>query len=95
MKSRFRTYLSLVIMFALLWGAIQFPVSVHAEELNAAGQLADGEYTINFNVLSDQTDKNSVMDDYTVKPAKLTVKDNEYYVSLTLKKTAVGFSFCV
>nr|WP_285865966.1 NEAT domain-containing protein [Lederbergia lenta] len=51
------------------------------------GELADGEYTIDFKVLKNNTDETSVMDDYTVKPGLLTVEKQKTYVTVTLKNS--------
>ncbi|MED4079951.1 NEAT domain-containing protein [Halalkalibacterium halodurans] len=49
--------------------------------------LKDGEYTIDFTVLKNNTNEVSVMDDYTVKPAILSVENQETYVTVTLKNS--------
>ncbi|PFS09742.1 cell surface protein, partial [Bacillus thuringiensis] len=46
--------------------------------------LKDGEYSIGFKVLKDQTDEISMMNTYTKSPGVLKVKDGKKYVSFTL-----------
>ncbi|MEK4181387.1 NEAT domain-containing protein [Aeribacillus sp. FSL K6-1121] len=60
-----------------------------------AEELQDGEYTIDFKVLKDKTEDISMMDGYTVKPARLSVKDGKKYVSVTLKNSGWIKSFQV
>ncbi|HHT7188902.1 TPA: NEAT domain-containing protein, partial [Bacillus cereus] len=50
--------------------------------------LKDGQYDIAFKVLKDQTEEISMMNQYVVNPAKLTVKDGKKYVAMTLKNSA-------
>ncbi|MEH7257478.1 NEAT domain-containing protein, partial [Bacillus toyonensis] len=46
--------------------------------------LKDGEYSIGFKVLKNQTDEISMMNTYTKSPGVLKVKDGKKYVSFTL-----------
>ncbi len=57
------------------------------QDPNPEEGLADGEYTIDFTVLKNGTKETSVMDGYTVKPAKLTVKNKKFYATITLKNS--------
>ncbi|PEF32564.1 NEAT domain-containing protein, partial [Bacillus wiedmannii] len=50
--------------------------------------LKDGEYSIGFKVLKDQTEEISMMNTYTKSPAVLKVKDGKKYVSFTLTNSA-------
>lgn len=52
--------------------------------VNIEEGLSDGEYTIDFTVFKNNTRDVSVMDDYTVKPARLSVEDGDTYVTVTL-----------
>ncbi|MCR6111478.1 NEAT domain-containing protein [Bacillus sp. A301a_S52] len=52
--------------------------------VNIEEGLSDGEYTIDFTVLKNNTNDVSVMDDYTLKPARLSVEDGDTYVTVTL-----------
>ena len=49
-----------------------------------AETIKDGEYSINFKALKDQTDEISMMNTYTKSPGVLKVKDGKKYVSFTL-----------
>ena len=45
--------------------------------VQAATQLADGEYSIGFKVLKDASDEVSMMNEYSVSPGTLKVKDGK------------------
>ena len=47
--------------------------------------LKDGQYDIAFKVLKDKTEEISMMNQYVVSPARLTVKDGKKYIAMTLK----------
>ncbi|MCU5156046.1 NEAT domain-containing protein, partial [Bacillus pacificus] len=49
--------------------------------------LKDGQYDIAFKVLKDKTEEISMMNQYVVSPARLTVKDGKKYVAMTLKNS--------
>ncbi|MCM3714048.1 NEAT domain-containing protein [Alkalihalobacillus oceani] len=49
---------------------------------------SDGEYTINYRVLKDGTNETSIMQDYTVRPAKLTEQNGRQYITITLKNSS-------
>ncbi|UJA81663.1 NEAT domain-containing protein, partial [Bacillus cereus] len=48
--------------------------------VQAATQLADGEYSIGFKVLKDASDEVSMMNEYVVSPGTLKVKDGKQKV---------------
>ncbi|PAD68746.1 hypothetical protein CHH83_12350, partial [Bacillus sp. 7586-K] len=74
------TFLS---VFMILFSVSFQPIASAAESNN----LADGKYTIHFNVLKNGTESISVMDGYTEKPAMLIVNGDEKFVELTLKNS--------
>ncbi|WP_245613699.1 NEAT domain-containing protein [Alkalihalobacterium bogoriense] len=49
--------------------------------------LADGRYTIDYTVLKNNTNEVSVMDDYTLKPAVLTVENGKQTIDVTLLRS--------
>ncbi|HDR3909101.1 TPA: NEAT domain-containing protein, partial [Bacillus toyonensis] len=53
-----------------------------------AETIKDGEYSINFKTLKDQTEEISMMNTYTKSPGVLKVKDGKKYVSFTLTNSA-------
>ncbi|MED2515975.1 NEAT domain-containing protein, partial [Bacillus thuringiensis] len=53
-----------------------------------AETIKDGEYSINFKALKDQTDEISMMNTYTKSPGVLKVKDGKKYVSFTLTNSS-------
>ncbi|MCG7044504.1 NEAT domain-containing protein, partial [Pseudomonas aeruginosa] len=50
--------------------------------------IKDGEYSINFKALKDQSEEISMMNTYTKSPGLLKVKDGKKYVSFTLTNSA-------
>ncbi|WP_411345210.1 NEAT domain-containing protein [Paenibacillus sp. WLX1005] len=52
------------------------------------GVIADGEYNVNFTVYKNGTSEASVMDAYTVKPAKLIAKSGKYNIQMTLNNSS-------
>lgn len=50
--------------------------------------LQDGEYTIEYKVLKNNTNEVSVMNEYVVSPAYLKVKNGEKFVAITLKNSS-------
>ncbi len=50
--------------------------------------IKDGEYSINFKALKDQTDELSMMNTYTKSPGVLKVQNGKKYVSFTLTNSA-------
>lgn len=63
------------------------PIEEPPVEEQPPGTIADGEYTVDFIILKDQTEEASVMDSYTEKPALLLVDNGENIVHLTLKNS--------
>ena len=55
---------------------------------HASAQLADGTYSVNYQVNKPDSSSVSIANDYFVKPAKVTVKDGVATVQITLKKSA-------
>ncbi|GEM_PF-1552870 len=55
--------------------------------VNAKG-IANGEYSLSYTVLKDKTENQSVMDEYTLKPASVKVDGDKYTVTLTLKNAS-------
>lgn len=52
------------------------------------GSLADGQYTIGYRVFKDGTNDESVMEQYVVKPALLTVNGDRKEITLTLRNSS-------
>lgn len=48
---------------------------------------ADGEYSVNYNVLRGDNDSVSIANDYFAKPAKVIIKDGKVRVQITLNKS--------
>ena len=75
-------YLKIVVaMFLMIF---TFVSTLQPLAVQAATQLADGEYSIGFKVLKDASDEVSMMNEYSVSPGTLKVKDGKK-VSFTLK----------
>lgn len=55
----------------------------------------DGEYSIDFTVKKDNSSERSVMAEYVVSPAKLTVKNGKSYVAITVKNSSWVTAFQV
>ncbi|MBO1915108.1 NEAT domain-containing protein, partial [Microvirga sp. 3-52] len=53
-----------------------------------AKNLKDGEYSIVFEVLENNTNNKSMMDQYVVNTGLLTVKDGKKYISATFTDSA-------
>lgn len=76
-------YLKIVVaMFLMIF---TFVSTLQPLAVQAATQLADGEYSIGFKVLKDASDEVSMMNEYSVSPGTLKVKDGKKKVSFTLK----------
>ncbi|MDP4097172.1 NEAT domain-containing protein [Paenibacillus sp. P96] len=72
----------------LKWSLMAFVVFALLLPYGVVGAApADGKYTVNYKVLKDGTESTSMMDNYTVKPANLTVTGGQAYVTLTLKSS--------
>ncbi|HDX9624444.1 TPA: NEAT domain-containing protein, partial [Bacillus anthracis] len=75
------------IVVAMLLMIFTFVSTLQPLAVQAATQLADGEYSIGFKVLKDTSDEVSKMNDYVVSPATLKVKDGKQKVAFTLKNS--------
>lgn len=78
-------YLKIVVAMCLM--IFTFVSTLQPLAVQAASQLADGEYSIGFKVLKDTSDEVSKMNDYVVSPATLKVKDGKQKVAFTLKNS--------
>ncbi|PNS29176.1 NEAT domain-containing protein, partial [Bacillus sp. AKBS9] len=79
-------YLKIVVaMFLMIF---TFVSTLQPLAVQAATQLADGEYSIGFKVLKDASDEVSMMNEYSVSPGTLKVKDGKKKVSFTLKNSS-------
>ena len=56
--------------------------------VNAKANLADGEYSISYTVLSGDNQSASIANDYFIKPAKLIVQNGTMKVQLTMKNSS-------
>lgn len=78
------------LIVCLLLGTLQLSYA----SASSTKQFADGEYSIPFKILKDNTDESSVMYNYVdTNSGKLIVEDGKTYVSITLKqsKEITGF----
>ncbi|MCC2491855.1 NEAT domain-containing protein [Bacillus cereus] len=71
----------IVAMFLMIF---TFVSTLQPLAVQAATKLADGEYSIGFKVLKDTSDEESMMNQYSVSPGTLKVKDGKKKVSFTL-----------
>ena len=55
---------------------------------HASAQLADGTYSVKYQVNKPDSNSASIANDYFLKPAKVTVKDGTATVQITLKNSA-------
>ncbi len=78
-------YLKIVV--AMFFMIFTFVSTLQPLAVQAATKLADGEYTIGFQVIKDTSDEISKMNDYVISPATLKVKDGKQKVSFTLKNS--------
>ena len=62
-------------------------LQVYPAQVEAATPIKDGEYAIDFKILTDNQNSTSVMDEYTAKPATLVVEGGKQYVYVTLKNS--------
>jgi heme-binding NEAT domain protein len=72
---------ALLFVFVLLLGFIFVPSNSHA-------QLADGTYSIKYQVNSAGEENASIANDYFLKPAKLFVSKGSMKIQLTMKNSA-------
>ncbi len=77
-------YLKIVVaMFLMIF---TFVSTLQPLAVQATTQLADGEYSIGFKVLKDASDEVSMMNEYSVSPGTLKVKDGKKESVLYIKK---------
>ncbi len=62
-------YLKIVVAMCLM--IFTFVSTLQPLAVQAASQLADGEYSIGFKVLKDTSDEESMMNQYSVSPGTL------------------------
>ncbi|PHG22912.1 cell surface protein, partial [Bacillus wiedmannii] len=79
-------YLKIVVAMCLM--IFTFVSTLQPLVVQAASQLADGEYSIGFKVLKDTSDEESMMNQYSVSPGTLKVKDGKKKVSFTLEHSS-------
>ncbi len=72
------------IVVAMFLTIFTFVSTLQPLAVQAATTLADGEYSIGFKVLKDTSDEESMMNQYSVSPGTLKVKDGKKKVSFTL-----------
>ncbi|KIZ30683.1 NEAT domain-containing protein, partial [Bacillus cereus] len=75
----------IVAMFLMIF---TFVSTLQPLVVQAATKLADGEYSIGFKVLKDTSDEESMMNQYSVSPGTLKVKDGKKKVSFTLTNSS-------
>ncbi|MED3527759.1 NEAT domain-containing protein, partial [Bacillus thuringiensis] len=75
----------IVAMFLMIF---TFVSTLQPLAVQAATKLADGEYSIGFKVLKDTSDEESMMNQYSVSPGTLKVKDGKKKVSFTLTNSS-------
>ncbi|PDY55049.1 NEAT domain-containing protein [Bacillus toyonensis] len=79
-------YLKIVVAMCLM--IFTFVSTLQPLAVQAATKLADGEYSIGFKVLKDTSDEESMMNQYSVSPGTLKVKDGKKKVSFTLTNSS-------
>ena len=79
-------YLKIVVAMFLM--VFTFVSTLQPLAVQAASQLADGEYSIGFKVLKDTSDEESMMNQYSVSPGTLKVKNGKKKVSFTLEHSS-------
>ena len=70
--------LSLLILLTVL-------TVFQSNSVEAASKYADGEYSLPFTVLKNNSNEQSVTNDYMTSPAKLVVKNGKNYIQVSLK----------
>ncbi|PFN72123.1 sortase, partial [Bacillus cereus] len=78
----------LKIVAAMFLMVFTFVSTLQPLAVQAASQLADGEYSIGFKVLKDTSDEESMMNQYSVSPGTLKVKNGKKKVSFTLEHSS-------
>ncbi|EOO68613.1 cell surface protein, partial [Bacillus cereus VD021] len=76
------------IVVAMFLTIFTFVSTLQPLAVQAASQLADGEYSIGFKVLKDTSDEESMMNQYSVSPGTLKVKNGKKKVSFTLEHSS-------
>ncbi|MBO1911903.1 NEAT domain-containing protein, partial [Microvirga sp. 3-52] len=56
-----------------------------SNSVEAASKYADGEYSVPFTVVKNNSNEKSVTNDYLTSPAKLVVKDGKNLIQITIK----------
>ncbi|PEI78018.1 NEAT domain-containing protein, partial [Bacillus toyonensis] len=79
-------YLKIVVAMCLM--IFTFVSTLQPLAVQAATKLVDGEYSIGFKVLKDTSDEESMMNQYSVSPGTLKVKDGKKKVSFTLTNSS-------
>lgn len=74
----------LKVLFSLIIMLTVFPV-MQSNSVEAASKYADGEYSLPFTVLKNNSNEQSVTNDYLTSPAKLVVKDGKNLIQITIK----------
>ncbi|EJV79419.1 NEAT domain-containing protein, partial [Bacillus cereus] len=76
------------IVVAMFLTIFTFVSTLQPLAVQAATTLADGEYSIGFKVLKDTSDEESMMNQYSVSPGTLKVKNGKKKVSFTLEHSS-------
>lgn len=88
-----RKFTKIIVPF-LLAILVLLPVT-QADQVAAASKYEDGEYSLSFNVLKENSDDRSIAADYMKSPAKLIVKDGKNLVQITLTSASYWQDFSV
>lgn len=75
-------------VFLLLFIVCLVAVFINPNTSQAATDLADGTYTINYTVLHAENDSASMANDYWEKPAKIIVKDGTMQMQMTINHSS-------
>ncbi|UHA74489.1 NEAT domain-containing protein [Paenibacillus sp. 481] len=73
--------------------AVMFMLFAVVQVSPASAAIADGQYTINYKVLKDQTNQPSRLGDYTEYPAKLVVQNGKQFVHLKILSSSLITAF--
>ncbi|MGE7842127.1 heme uptake protein IsdC [Lysinibacillus sp. NPDC093712] len=73
-----------IMMLVMLVSMVIFNLALP----HASAQMADGTYSVKYQVNKPDSSSASIANDYFVKPAKVTVKDGTATVQITLKNSA-------
>src|SRR5690625_4514227 len=88
-----RKFTKIIVPF-LLAILVLLPVT-QADQVAAASKYEEGEYTLPFSVLKENSNETSIAADYMKSPAKLIVKDGKNLVQVTLTHKSYWQSFSV